>query len=104
MSGWGGKRAGTGRKPNAETPGGEVGAGEPIDAAPDSTPLEFLLAAMHSPGADMRLRLRAAVAAAQYVHLQKGDGGKKDEAAEAAREAAKGRFAASVPPRLVRSS
>ena len=78
----------------------EVGAGEPIDAAPDSTPLEFLLAVMHSPGADMRLRLRAAVAAAQYVHLEKGDGGKKDEAAEAA----KGRFAASVPPRLVRSS
>jgi len=51
---------------------------------------------------DPRLRVRAAAAAAQYVHVEKGDGAKKDEAAEAAKEAAKGRFAASGPPRLAR--
>jgi len=45
------------------------------------------------PFTDLRVGRRVSL-------LEKGDGGKKDEAAEAA----KGRFAASVPPRLVRSS
>jgi len=46
------------------------------------------------------LQVRAAIAAIQYTHVKKHDDGKKDEAADAAKEAAKGRFAASAPPRL----
>jgi hypothetical protein len=46
----------------------------------------------------MRLRLRAAVAAAQYVHLEKGDGGKKDEAAEAAKGKVRRFSAAAIGP------
>ena len=43
----------------------------------------------------------AAVAAAQYVHIKKGDGGKKDEDAEKAKKAGSGKFAPSAPPKLV---
>jgi phage terminase small subunit len=50
---------------------------------------------------DPRLRVRAAVAAAQYVHVKLGDAGKKDDRQRAAEEAAKGKFAQSVGPRLV---
>ena len=49
------------------------------------------------------LQVRAAIAAVQYTHTKKGDGGKKDEQADAAKKAAGGKFAASAPPRLVSS-
>jgi hypothetical protein len=44
------------------------------------------------------LQVRAAVAAAQYRHTKKGDGGKKEEAAEKAKKASTGRFAAATAP------
>jgi hypothetical protein len=48
-------------------------------------------------------QLKAATAAAQYVHTKKGEGGKKDEQAEAAKKAATGRYAAAAAPlKLVR--
>ena len=48
------------------------------------------------------LQVRAAIAAAQYVHLKKGDGGKKDEANEKAQKAAGGKFGpAKAPLKLV---
>ncbi|MYM31494.1 hypothetical protein GTP58_24475 [Duganella sp. CY15W] len=47
------------------------------------------------------LQVRAAIAAVQYTHTKKGDGGKKDEAAEKARAAGAGKFAATAPPKLV---
>lgn len=47
------------------------------------------------------LQVRAAIAAVQYTHTKKSDGGKKDEQAEKARVAGGGKFAASSPPKLV---
>jgi phage terminase small subunit len=46
------------------------------------------------------LQVRAAIAAVQYTHVKKGDGGKKEGEAERAKKAAS-RFAPSSPPRLV---
>lgn len=47
-------------------------------------------------------QVRAAIAAVQYTHTKRGDGGKKEEAAEKAKKASAGKFAAAAPPlRLV---
>lgn len=49
------------------------------------------------------LQVRAAIAAVQYTHTKKGDGGKKEEAADKAKKAGAGRFAAAAAPlKLVR--
>lgn len=45
-------------------------------------------------------QIRAAIAAVQYTHTKKGDGGKKDEEAEKAKKAGAGKFAPTAPPRL----
>jgi phage terminase small subunit len=45
-------------------------------------------------------RLRAAITAAQYIHVKRDDGGKKEERAEKAAEAATGKLAPSAPPKL----
>jgi hypothetical protein len=47
------------------------------------------------------LQVRAAIAAVQYTHTKRGDGGKKDEAADKAKKVAAGRFAPRVAPKLV---
>jgi phage terminase small subunit len=44
------------------------------------------------------LQVRAAIAAVQYTHTKKGDGGKKEEQADRAKQAGTGRFKASTPP------
>jgi hypothetical protein len=49
------------------------------------------------------IQVRAAIAAVQYTHTKKGDGGKRDEAAEAAKKAAAGKYGARPGPRLVSS-
>lgn len=64
-------------------------------------PLDFLLSVMHNEEIDVNTRLRAAVAAAQYVHTKTHDGGKKEEKERMADEAQSGRFAPQVVPRLV---
>jgi hypothetical protein len=46
------------------------------------------------------LQVRAAIAAVQYTHTKKGDGGKKEERQDAAKKVAS-RFAPSAPPKLV---
>ena len=46
-------------------------------------------------------QVRAAIAAVQYTHSKKGEGGKKDARADAAGAAAGGRFGVPSPPRLV---
>lgn len=45
-------------------------------------------------------QIRAAIAAVQYTHTKKGDGGKKEEDAEKAKKAGAGKFAPTAPPRL----
>jgi hypothetical protein len=51
------------------------------------------------------LQVRAAIAAVQYTHTKRHDGGKKDEHADKAKKAAGGKFAAAAPPlKLVRGA
>ena len=45
-------------------------------------------------------QVRAAIAAVQYTYLKKGEGGKKDEQVDAAKQVMKGRFAPGKPPTL----
>jgi hypothetical protein len=46
------------------------------------------------------IQVRAAIAAVQYTHTKRGDGGKKDEKNNKAKEVAS-RFAPAAPPKLV---
>jgi len=69
-----------------------------LQAVNGQSPLDFLLAVQNDPAADPRLRVRAAVAAAQYVHTRRHDGGKKEQRERDAKLAAKGRFSPSAPP------
>lgn len=93
--------------PRANSGGARKGAGRKkkpapaLDAPKTESPLEFLVGVMNDAGADVRLRVRAAVAAAQYLHTKQADGGKKEAAEKAARDAASSRFAPATPPRLV---
>ncbi len=64
-------------------------------------PLEFLLALMHCPTADTRLRLDAAKAAAPYCHARVSAAGKKEQKQSAAKVAGAGKFAPGAPPKLV---
>lgn len=43
---------------------------------------------------------KALTALLPYVHLKKGDGGKKEEVGDKAKQAAGGKYAAAAPPRL----
>lgn len=61
-------------------------------------PLTFLENVMNDTTAPLKDRIRAAVAAAQYRHTKRHDGGKKDEAQEKAEKAAAGRFAVRPGP------
>lgn len=90
----GGARPGAGRKPNPK----------PDPAVnPGMDPLEFLEGVMQGTIEATALQVRAAVAAAQYRHTKKGDGGKKDERDAAAGKVASGKFGSAEPPRLVSS-
>ena len=93
----GGARPGAGRKPKPAAPVVPV----PVESAPDMLTLlqDIALGRVEANA----LQVRAAVAAVQYTHAKKGEGGKKDERATKASEVARGRFAAAAPPRLVSS-
>lgn len=93
MAGRGGSRPGAGRKPKERPPITDLGGVDPLD---------FLLGVMRGQIQPSHEQLRAAVAAAQYVHMKKGDGGKKEEKGDAAKRVAEGgRFSPSAPPKLV---
>lgn len=64
-------------------------------------PLDYMLKVMNDPTADEFRRDKMAVAAAPYMHIKKGEGGKKDEQGAAAKRAAGGKFAPAAPPKLV---
>lgn len=67
-----------------------------------SDPKQFLLVAMNDGAAPAKLRIEAAKALLPFMHERKGEGGKKDARADAAKAAAAGRFGAPpAPPRLV---
>ena len=53
---------------------------------------------MNDRGADPALRVKEATTAAQYLHVRKVDGGKKDDTADKAKKAATGKFAAAQAP------
>lgn len=84
----GGARPGAGRKP------------KPTALSDGRDPLEFLLDVMQGKIDARPEQLKAAVAAAQYVHAKRGEGGKRDEAQKDAERAAAGKFAAAAPPKL----
>lgn len=65
-------------------------------AHPNATPDEDMLALLRRIALGQidatPIQVRAAIAAVQYTHTKRGDGGKKEEAAEKAKKAAAGRF------------
>ncbi|MBF8642269.1 MULTISPECIES: terminase small subunit [Pseudomonas] len=64
-------------------------------------PKEFLASLMNDLGEETKIRFEAAKALMPYVHGKVAEQGKKDAKAQAAKEASKGRFSASTPPKLV---
>ncbi|EMX4936277.1 terminase small subunit [Enterobacter roggenkampii] len=63
-------------------------------------PLDFLKSVMNNVGYEIETRKDAAKAMLPYMHQKKGEGGKKDAKAEAAKKAAN-KFAIQQPPKLV---
>ncbi len=63
-------------------------------------PLAFLLGVMADQEVAPALRIRSAIAAAQYLHVKKGDGGIKDGQRDKAKAAGKGFFAPGAAPTL----
>lgn len=116
----GGKRAGAGRKPKAKSaanpatpaptpavtetlePQAHGGALKRTTATPvevgDLDMLQLLQSVALGRVNATNLQVRAAIAAVQYTHTKRHDGGKKDEMAEKARQAAAGRFGRRPPP------
>ncbi len=88
----GGARPGSGRKPKPKP--------EPA-VCPGLEPLAFLEGVMRGEINATALQVRAAIAAAQYRHTKRSDGGKKDEALEKAKKVAAGKFRPKAPPSLV---
>ena len=87
--------------PRANSGGARPGAGRPkkqIVLAEGDDPLAFLLQVMQGHIDPSPSQLKAAIAAAAYVHKKKAEGGKKEQAQERAEETAQGKFAPSRPP------
>lgn len=94
------------RKPKAgagdQAPEQDEAGGEYLDCLPTTEdPLAWLLALMNEPRAKIFDRRNAAQTAVPYVHGKKGDAGKKEIKADAAKEAGKGKYAAGKPPLTV---
>lgn len=97
----GGARAGSGPKPKEAQ---KLSIPVPvIDSLAHKDPKFFLLALMNDMEADVKLRADAAKSLMPFMHAKLGEGGKKDEKADAAKKAGAGKFGASAPPRLVSS-
>jgi phage terminase small subunit len=93
----GGARPGAGRKPKVK-PEATLPAADENQTSVRKDPLDFLADVYNDPKHSPNVRVRAAIAHAQYLHLKRHDGGKKDEQAGAAKKASTGKFAASAPP------
>jgi phage terminase small subunit len=92
----GGVRKGAGRKPSAK-PAAET---KPIPMG-DRDMLEVLQDVALGKIEATALQVRAAIAAVQYTHIKKHDGGIKDGKNDKAKKAIGGKFTHSAPPRLV---
>lgn len=88
-----------GYKTDPNWPFGQERPPEPEDLS-DLMPLDFLLRVMRDPQEDKGRRMQAATLAAPYCHPKKGESGKKEQKADAAKKVA-GRFTAAAPPKLV---
>lgn len=104
----GGARPGAGRKPKAKPQEVATGTQTGIEAAPPPAIPECDMLTLLKDIALGRVKasniqVRAAIAAVQYTHTKRADGGKKDEAAVKAEEAAKGKYGTRTGPRLVAS-
>lgn len=86
----GGYRPGAGRKP-AEKP-------EPVVQPEGTDMLTFLQDVALGKTDATPLQVRAAIAAVQYTHTRRSDGGKKEEEAQKSAKAAKGKFGVRRPP------
>lgn len=96
----GGAREGSGRKKKIKPPTeAELTGVVVIDGV--KTPLEYALGIMNDNTQDEARRDRMAVAALPFVHMKKGEGGKKEQSADNAEKVSKGKFKAAEPPRLV---
>ena len=64
------------------------------------SPLDYMLHVMRDRKVDSARRDRMAMAAAPFVHIRPGEArtGKKDDAADAAKKAAGGKFGMAPPP------
>ncbi len=86
----GGYRPGAGR-PSKTIRSKVVSVSEIKRSAEKTTPLEYMLAVMNDPEADLSRRDRMAIAAAPYTHTKAGDDiGKKEAQRVASDEAAEG--------------
>lgn len=72
----------------------------PTEPTDKRDPLEFLLDVMQGKIEPSPDQLKAAIAATQYVHMKKGDGGKKEAEKDAAKKVAN-KFAVATPPKLI---
>ena len=72
---------------------------EPPPDLSDLMPLDYLLGVMRNSEEDKGRRMQAATLAAPYCHPKKGEAGKKEEKAAAAKRVAS-RFTPAAPPRL----
>lgn len=70
------------------------------DTLAHKDPKVFLLALMNDLEADVKLRADAAKALMPFMHTKLGEGGKKEQQAEAAKKVAS-KFASAMPPKLV---
>ena len=73
---------------------------EPPPDLSNLMPLDYLLEVMRDPAEERGRRIQAATLAAPYCHPKKGEAGKKEEKAAAAKKIAS-RFSPAAPPKLV---
>ena len=95
----GGYRPGAGRPPGPKGKTAKSKQTIPTGAGETLTPLAFMLAVMNDPKQDPDMRARMAIAAAPYIHSRAGESaGKKQDKADKAKAAGKGKFAQGKAP------
>jgi phage terminase small subunit len=83
-------------------PGDSEDNGEYLHCLPiTDDPLAWLLALMNEPSAKVFDRRNAAQTAVPYVHGKKGEAGKKEQKADAAKQVSKGKYGQGKPPLTV---